>query len=227
MSGSSYKFVSAMWRRCSASPSLSVVQSNNTTRILSLSSTSLPSYAKFSSNALLPPTLTSKIRSCTKRWVVARRPNQQPHRVELCVSTCTSRHSSSQTNCFSTTSHRLSSSLSSVKNHYDVIIVGGGAVGSTLARLLSDKVPSLDIALLDSRTPKPGDETLAKTKKTPNARAYAMSPKNLGLLGEDVLDRLQNSGRIAFYDSMQVSPIILYVLYIIYRIETQIQSSQM
>ena len=91
--------------------------------------------------------------------------------------------------------------------HYDVTIVGGGAVGSVLASLLSEHVPSLKVALMDARTPKSMDDALninGSTQVIPSPRAYALSPKSLGLLGHHVLEKLSSSGRIAYYDSMQV-----------------------
>jgi 2-polyprenyl-6-methoxyphenol hydroxylase-like FAD-dependent oxidoreductase len=99
------------------------------------------------------------------------------------------------------------------QQHFDVTIVGGGAAGSLMARLLAQKVPSLKVSVLDFRTPKLGKDVLGNgsgsdsgnTSMTePSARAYALSPSSLDLLGDDIIDRLRQSGRIAFYDSMQV-----------------------
>lgn len=89
--------------------------------------------------------------------------------------------------------------------HVDIAIVGGGAAGSLMAKLLSDQVPSLQVSLLDFRTPKLGkDWDTDCNNAEPNARAYALSPNSLNLLGKDVLHRLCDSGRVAFYDSMQI-----------------------
>ena len=95
--------------------------------------------------------------------------------------------------------------------HFDVTIVGGGAAGSLCASLLSRQVPSLKIALLDFRTPRLGKDILGDGKNDngdavvePNARAYALSPSSLKLLGDDVFNRLRENGRVAIYDSMQI-----------------------
>ena len=92
-------------------------------------------------------------------------------------------------------------------SHYDVTIVGGGAVGSVLANLLSEYAPSLKVSLMDARTPKKFEDSIninGPTELFPSPRAYALSPKSLKLLGGDVMDKLLRSGRISFYDSMQV-----------------------
>ena len=93
--------------------------------------------------------------------------------------------------------------------HYDVTIIGGGAAGSALANLLATHVPSLKVSLMDSRTPKPFadvriDSSAAENNAFPSPRAYALSPKSLNLLGNDIVSRLEDAGKIAYYDSMQV-----------------------
>jgi len=99
------------------------------------------------------------------------------------------------------------------KAHYDVSIIGGGAVGSSLAHLLSTHVSSLKVAVLDARVPRSvsdvlnfcgGNESENEIPVYPSPRAYALSPKSLSLLGDQVLSKLEDSGRIAYYDSMQV-----------------------
>ena len=37
-----------------------------------------------------------------------------------------------------------------------------------------------------------------------NARAYALSTKSLNIIGKDVVDVLQNAGRVAPYDKKKV-----------------------
>ena len=98
------------------------------------------------------------------------------------------------------------------QKHFDVTIVGGGAAGSLFASLLARQVPSLKIALLDFRTPRLGNDILGVDENDndgavvvePKARAYALSPSSLKLMGDDVLNRLCQNGKVAFYDSMQI-----------------------
>jgi len=180
-----------LFQRCSSS---SFVHSNNHNRLLAISNKS----AGNTRHKLSLPSTSKKFR----------RENQQQYQI-LSSSYSTFRHSKNSSSNSSTEKSKSSksskSSLSSIKNkHYDVAIVGGGAVGSTLARMLSEKVPSLNIALLDARTPRSVEDTLNKTATTPNARAYAISPNNLNLFGHTILERLNDSGRISFYDKMQI-----------------------
>ncbi|KAL7456870.1 hypothetical protein ACHAWC_008360 [Mediolabrus comicus] len=119
----------------------------------------------------------------------------------------------------------LASSVASNSKHYDVIIAGGGAVGSVLARLLLNDSESLSlsnrrrrplrVALLEQRACPPSLESITTSSQdnsnnsgsktlTPNARAYALSPTSLSYLGSSVLQHLQNSNRLGIYDSMQI-----------------------
>ena len=72
-----------------------------------------------------------------------------------------------------------------------------------LAKLLSRNVPSLQISLVDARTPKPYNQVI-EDEKAPSARAYALSPRSLSLVGDSILERLEGNDRMAYYDSMQV-----------------------
>ena len=70
------------------------------------------------------------------------------------------------------------------KQHYDVLIVGGGAVGSALASCLlrSSGGSGLRIGLLEfSKGPRPLS-AFAAGGDLPNARAYALSPASLQLI---------------------------------------------
>lgn len=96
-------------------------------------------------------------------------------------------------------SSSISNSIGKNK-HYDVAIVGGGPIGATMASLLKKRVPSLSVALLDSRCPPPLSELSDSAK--PNARAYALSPNSLKQTG--VVRELETIGRVGYYDSMQV-----------------------
>ena len=107
---------------------------------------------------------------------------------------------------------RFSSTTSIKHEHYNVIIAGGGAVGSVLARLLLDDDFSqknrrrpLKIALLEQRSSLPSlDAITSKANTFPNPRAYALSPTSLSYLGSSVLQRLISSNRCGIYDSMQI-----------------------
>ena len=103
-------------------------------------------------------------------------------------------------------------SASSNHQHYDVIIAGGGAVGSALARLLLDDKQChrrpLKVALLEQRMAPPSLLDLIINNdvetKTPSARAYALSPTSLSYLGSGPLRALLQSNRCGIYDAMQV-----------------------
>lgn len=117
---------------------------------------------------------------------------------------------------------RFASSIPTKHKHYDVVIAGGGAVGSVLARLLlDDSIGSaignithnrrrpLKIALLEQRSsPPPLDSLIQQNGKqqspTPHPRAYALSPTSLSYLGSNVLKSLIRSNRCGVYNSMQV-----------------------
>ncbi|KAL9181262.1 LOW QUALITY PROTEIN: hypothetical protein ACHAXT_010067 [Thalassiosira profunda] len=98
--------------------------------------------------------------------------------------------------------------------HYDVVIAGGGAVGSVLARLLLDdgfgarddssyRRP-LKVALLEQRSAPPSLADLLGGSKAPNPRAYALSPASLSYLGPSMLQSLVKHNRCGVYDAMQI-----------------------
>ena len=80
---------------------------------------------------------------------------------------------------------------------FDVTIVGGGVVGSSMANLLAKKLPNLRVALIDSKEMPPSQPL---SERVPSPRSYALSPQSLEVLGESVRSRLH----IGYYDSMQV-----------------------
>jgi len=92
----------------------------------------------------------------------------------------------------------LSASLRSLSTvgeaeHCDVCIVGGGVVGSTLAKLLSQEAPALSVRLLEGRS----SVSIPSTSNVPSARSYALSPKSLNMLKPLDLPR-------GIYNRMQV-----------------------
>ncbi|KAL7550682.1 hypothetical protein ACHAWF_015888 [Thalassiosira exigua] len=123
-------------------------------------------------------------------------------------------------------SRRLSSSAPD--RHYDVVIAGGGAVGSVLARLLLDdslgrshggaeanehRRRPLKVALLERRPAPPPLEDLVvrerpsedgQPRRAPHPRAYALSPASLSYLGESALRSLVRYNLCGVYDTMQV-----------------------
>jgi ubiquinone biosynthesis UbiH/UbiF/VisC/COQ6 family hydroxylase len=89
-------------------------------------------------------------------------------------------------------------------NEYmDVLIVGGGAVGCSLARLLNESLPSLKVGLMEARD---APTKLAQTsvdpssERFPHPRSYALSPNSLKILGESARSQLP----LGYYNSMQV-----------------------
>jgi ubiquinone biosynthesis monooxygenase Coq6 len=93
----------------------------------------------------------------------------------------------------------------------DILIVGGGVVGSALARQLKIILPSISIGLLERGKSPLEIPTAVTANDPPNPRSYALSPTSLAILGSSTLNRI--SDRIAYYDSMQVweagSPAVL------------------
>ncbi|KAG7345525.1 UbiH/UbiF/VisC/COQ6 family ubiquinone biosynthesis hydroxylase [Nitzschia inconspicua] len=82
-------------------------------------------------------------------------------------------------------------------NFYDVTIVGGGVVGSSLAHLINRRMPSLKVAVLESRECPPSPPSI---DRVPHPRSYALSPASLQVLSDSVVSRLP----LGHYDSMQV-----------------------
>lgn len=95
-------------------------------------------------------------------------------------------------------------------NHYDVLIVGGGVVGCSLARLLNERVPTLSVALIEARQGPPStlnnnENTTEKSpSKPPHPRSYALSPRSLQILGNETIKDLEKESKLGYYNSMQV-----------------------
>jgi ubiquinone biosynthesis UbiH/UbiF/VisC/COQ6 family hydroxylase len=90
------------------------------------------------------------------------------------------------------------------QQHYNVTIVGGGAVGLTMAKLLQDTCSRYSITLLDRGSGVPvasdNDAPLISSSLIPHPRSYALSPKSLNLIGTDVCSKLP----LGEYHSMQI-----------------------
>ena len=114
-------------------------------------------------------------------------------------------------------------------DHYDIIIVGGGVVGSALANALSS-IPStskLSIGVINPDIPMPLSQYDRKKKNTeigennqkksncllPNARSYALSPASLEVLGAESIQKLQEIHRVAHYNRMQVRHVNFSISY--------------
>jgi 2-polyprenylphenol 6-hydroxylase len=84
---------------------------------------------------------------------------------------------------------------------YDVVIVGGGVVGSALAGRLVEDSPSLRIALVEAGPGPPKNQSI-DTSQPPNPRSYALSlasMKTLGCLDQSTITNLGGP-----YSTMQV-----------------------
>jgi ubiquinone biosynthesis monooxygenase Coq6 len=95
-----------------------------------------------------------------------------------------------------------SSSAAAEPEYFDVLIVGGGAVGCSMARTINATSPQLKVGLMEARDapppslPKDSDES----SRVPHPRSYALSPNSLQLLGDNVTSKLS----LGYYESMQV-----------------------
>lgn len=86
----------------------------------------------------------------------------------------------------------------SFDDFYDVIIVGGGVVGCSMAKILNETMPRLRVALLEQReAPHHNNQ---ESNPPPHPRSYALSPKSLSLLGDDTVANL----KLGRYETMQV-----------------------
>lgn len=103
-----------------------------------------------------------------------------------------------------TSSSTTTNKTTSPSQHYDVLIVGGGVVGSSLALNLSTSSQyPLRIGLMDARRPN-SIQNSNLGDFPPEPRSYALSPKSLDFLGPDIVGRLKEAHCMGFYDSMQV-----------------------
>jgi ubiquinone biosynthesis UbiH/UbiF/VisC/COQ6 family hydroxylase len=95
-----------------------------------------------------------------------------------------------------------STTAGSLPSSYDVVIVGGGVVGSALAGRLVEDSPSLRIALVEAGPGPPKTTQSIDTSQPPNPRSYALSLASMKTLG--CLDQLTITRLGGPYNTMQV-----------------------
>jgi ubiquinone biosynthesis monooxygenase Coq6 len=115
------------------------------------------------------------------------------------VPTSTGTRSTSSVRCLTTTTTTTTTTRDDDGNYLDVLIVGGGGVGCSLARLLNERAPSLKVGLMEARDAPPTTQQ-PPSERVPHPRSYALSPNSLKILGESVTSQLP----LGYYDSMQV-----------------------
>jgi ubiquinone biosynthesis monooxygenase Coq6 len=129
------------------------------------------------------------------------------------TATNTSRKSATPTSSTTTTTSLLGGEGDVDPPFFDVLVVGGGVVGCSLARLLNVKLPSLRVGLLEARdynppAPPPDGGAAGPVKEDisiPHPRSYALSPQSLQILGDTTLQQLQfQHPQLGYYTSMQV-----------------------
>ena len=81
---------------------------------------------------------------------------------------------------------------------HNIVIVGGGVVGSAMADLISRRMPDLSVALVDATPPK----QKATPNSIPNPRTYALSPASLELL-QLPTDRMGRYQRMQVWEAHQ------------------------
>lgn len=92
--------------------------------------------------------------------------------------------------------------FSSESEHHDIVIVGGGVAGLTMAKVLQQKCPRFSVALLERGSSPKLDSKDGQEVHIPNPRSYALSPKSLNLLKDAVTQDYRK--KFAFYNSMQI-----------------------
>lgn len=97
------------------------------------------------------------------------------------------------------TNLRALSSTTARPDYVDVLIVGGGAVGCSLARLINDTAPQIKVGIMEARDAPVAPATDNKSR-VPHPRSYALSPNSLQILGTNVVSKLP----LGYYESMQV-----------------------
>ncbi len=95
----------------------------------------------------------------------------------------------------STQAHSTKTRSTGLANQYDVVIVGGGIIGLTLAAILYQKSPSLKLCLVDASVPAPLDIS------TIDSRVIALSKENENLYESlNVWDAVKSIRACPYFD---------------------------
>ena len=101
-----------------------------------------------------------------------------------------------------------SSDAGAVEEETDVLIVGGGVVGCSLADLIRHRLPHLSVSLVEAGAPPATTISNENNDDPPHPRSYALSPASLDLLrllrSKDDASAKIFRNRLGFYDRMQI-----------------------
>ena len=121
-------------------------------------------------------TKTCRITACQYSSFASKKLSKTSWKSSPLVLSRRSRSLSTKADDINTSSSSNNDDDNKANKHFDVTIVGGGAAGSLMARLLSQNTPSLKVSVIDFRTPKSGEEVLGDSN-TNNMSAGASISK--------------------------------------------------
>ena len=135
----------------------------------------------------------------TGRSVLVARLNKRPLRKCLEPFHCRSFSSAKGIDASAPTSAKDSVEHATASESTDVLIVGGGVVGCSLANQLAKRAPGLSIGLVEARA---GPSPSSSINELPHPRSYALSPFSMDFL--ELGKGSESDGRLGHYSSMQV-----------------------